>query len=248
MKLFLDTADIEEIREIAGWGILSGVTTNPSLMAQAGRSDYKAVTQEICYLVQGPINAEVVSLNVDGMVAEAEKIATWSPYVVVKIPTIEEGIKTLSRIRRLEVDLEHLCEGCPKLGECDTGIDKGREIASRQGIRTNATLIFSATQALLAMIAGASYVSTFVGRLDNAGQDGMQVIADIAQILRNYDFHAENLVASVRHVGHLLEAAKLGADIATVPYGVIKEALAHPMTDLGLQGFLADWAKVAPTG
>ncbi|MGA2502500.1 MAG: transaldolase family protein [Anaerolineales bacterium] len=248
MKLFLDTADIDEIREIAGWGILSGVTTNPSLMAQAGRGDYKSVTQEICYLVQGPINAEVVSLDMDGMIAEAKEIATWSPYVIVKIPTIEEGIKSLSRIRKLEVNLKHLCEGCPKLGECDTAIDKSRNLASKQGIRTNATLIFSATQALLAMIAGASYVSTFVGRLDIAGQDGMQVIADIAQIKRNYDFHTENLIASVRHVSHLLEAAKLGADIATVPYKVIKEALVHPMTDIGLQGFLTDWAKVAPPG
>jgi transaldolase len=246
MKLFLDTADIGHIREIAEWGILSGVTTNPSLVAQAGHSDYKSVVQEICYIVQGVVNAEAVSLDADGMVTEAEELATWSPHVVVKIPTIEEGIKAISRIRKLKVDLERLCDGCPWFGECDTPIDTARELASRQGIRTNATLIFSATQALIAMVAGASYVSTFIGRVDNAGNDGMQVVADIALILQNYDLPAENLAASVRHVQHLLEAARLGAEIATVPYEVMKEALTHPMTDIGLEGFLSDWAKVAP--
>lgn len=246
MKLFLDTADLKEIREIAGWGILGGVTTNPSIMAQAGRGDRRALTQEICYLVQGPVNAEVLGLEADEMVAEAADIATWSPYVVVKIPMIAEGVKAMSRIRGLEVDIERLCEGCPQRGECGTSITRARELASEQGVRTNATLIFSASQALLAMLAGASYVSTFVGRLDNVGQDGMQVVADIQLIRDNYGFRTENLVASVRHVGHLLEAARLGADIATVPYSVIKDALCHQMTDAGLQGFLADWAKVAP--
>lgn len=245
MKLFLDTANIDHIREIADWGILSGVTTNPSLMAQMGQSDYKAVSQEICYIVQGPVNAEVVSLEAEGMIAEAQEVATWSPHVVVKIPTIEGGIKAMSRIRELEVDLARLCEGCPRLGRCDTPIDKARELASSQGIRTNATLIFSASQALLASLAGASYVSTFIGRLDDAGQQGMQVVAEIAEILGNYDLATQNLAASVRHVGHLLEAARLGADIATVPHAVVRKALTHPMTDIGLEGFLEDWSKVA---
>jgi transaldolase len=167
MKLFLDTANIEEIREIAAWGVLSGVTTNPSLMAQAGRGDYKAVAQEICYLVQGPVSAEAVSLDAEGMTAEAKEFAVWSPHVVVKIPTIEEGLKAMHRIRKLKVDLDRLCQGCPWLSRCDTPIDKARDLAAQWGIRINATLVFSAAQALLAATAGASYVSPFVGRLDD---------------------------------------------------------------------------------
>lgn len=246
MKLFLDTAKIEEIREIAEWGILAGVTTNPTLMARAGRGDYKAVAQEICYLVQGPVSAEAVSLDADGMVAEAKEFATWSPHVVVKIPTIEEGLKAISRIRKLKVDTDRLCGGCPWLGKCDTPIDQARELAKNWGIRINATLVFSAAQALLVATAGASYVSPFVGRLDDAGNDGMQVVADIAEIFQNYGFEAEIITASVRHVMHIVEAARLGADIATVPYAVMKKALTHPLTDVGVKNFLADWATVSP--
>jgi len=247
MKLFLDTAKVEEIREIAEWGVLSGVTTNPSLMAKAGRGDYKAVAQEICYIVQGPVSAEAVSLDADGMVAEAKEFATWSPHVVVKIPAIEEGLKAISRIRKLEVDSDRLCKGCPWFGKCDTPIDKARELAKNWGIRVNATLVFSATQALLVAIAGASYVSPFVGRLDDAGNDGMQVVADIAEIFQNYGIDAEIITSSVRHVMHIIEAARLGADIATVPYAVMKKSLTHPLTDAGVERFLADWAKVAPS-
>jgi transaldolase len=247
MKFFLDTAKIEEIREIAEWGILSGVTTNPSLMAQAGRGDYKAVAQEICYIVQGPVSAEAVSLDAEGMTTEAKEFATWSPHVVVKIPTIEEGLKAMSRIRKLEVDLDRLCQDCPWFGQCDTPIDKARDLAANWGIRINATLIFSAPQALLAATAGASYVSPFVGRLDDAGNDGMQVVADIAEIFQNYGIEAEIITASVRHVMHVIEAARLGADIATIPYAVIRKALTHPLTDVGVERFLADWAKVVPS-
>lgn len=246
MKFFLDTANIEEIREIAEWGILSGVTTNPSLMAQAGRGDYKAVAQEICYIVQGPVSAETVSLDAEGMITEAKEFATWSPHVVVKIPTIEEGLKAMSRIRKLEVDLDRLCQSCPWFGQCDTPIDKARDLAANWGIRINATLIFSAAQALLAATAGASYVSPFVGRLDDAGNDGMQVIADIAEIFQNYGIGAEIITASVRHVMHVIEAARLGSDIATMPYAVMRKALTHPLTDVGVERFLADWAKVVP--
>lgn len=244
MKLFLDTAKIEEIREIAEWGILSGVTTNPTLMARAGRGDYKAVAQEICYIVQGPVSAEVVSPNADGMVAEAKEFATWSPHVVVKIPAIEEGLKAMSRVRKLKVDTGRLCQGCAWFGKCDTPIDKARKLAKSWGIRVNATLVFSATQALLVATAGASYVSPFVGRLDDAGNDGMQVVADIVEIFRNYGIEAEIITASVRHVMHIVEAARLGADIATVPYAVMKKALTHPLTDIGVESFLADWATV----
>ena len=247
MKLFLDTARIEEIREIAEWGILSGVTTNPTLMARAGRGDYKAVAQEICSIVQGPVSAEAVSTEAEGMAAEAREFATWSPHVVVKITTTEEGLKAINHIRKLRVDTDRLCQGCPWLGQCDTPIEKARELARHWGVRVNATLVFSATQALLAATAGASYVSPFVGRLDDAGNDGMQVVADIVEIFQNFGIETEIITASVRHVMHIVEAARLGADIATVPYAVIKKALTHPLTDAGVKSFLDDWAKVAPS-
>ncbi len=247
MKLFLDTAKLEEIREIAEWGILAGVTTNPTLMARAGRGDYKAVAQEMCYIVQGPVSVEAVSLDADGMVAEAAEFATWSPHVVVKITTTEEGLKAINRIRKLEVDIERLCQGCPWFGKCDTPIDQARELAKTWGVRVNATLVFSATQALLAATAGASFVSPFIGRLDDAGNDGMQVIADAVEIFQNFGIEAEIITSSVRHVMHIVEAARLGADIATVPYAVMKKALTHPLTDVGVKNFLADWAKVAPS-
>ena len=181
------------------------------------------------------------------MITEAKEFATWSPHVVVKIPTIEEGLKAMSRIRKLEVDLDQLCQSCSWFGQCDTPIDKARDLAANWGIRINATLIFSATQALLAATAGASYVSPFVGRLDDAGNDGMQVIADIAEIFQNYGIGTEIITASVRHVMHVIEAARLGADIATMPYAVIRKALTHPLTDVGVERFLADWAKVVPS-
>lgn len=247
MRFFLDTAKIEEIREIAEWGILSGVTTNPTLMARAGRGDYKAVAQEICYIVQGPVSAEAVSLDADGMAAEATEFATWSPHVVVKITATEEGLKAMNRIRELKVDTDRLCQGCPWFGKCDTPIDRACELAKNWGIRVNATLVFSATQALLVATAGASYVSPFVGRLDDAGNDGMEVVADIVEIFQNYGIETEIITASVRHVMHIVEAARLGSDIATVPYAVIKKALTHPLTDVGVKSFLADWAKVAPS-
>jgi len=247
MQLFLDTANIDEIREIAAWGILSGVTTNPSLMARAGRGDYKAVAQEICYIVQGPVSAEAVSLDADGMVAEAAEFATWSPHVVVKIPITEEGLKAMSRIRELKVDTKRLCQGCPWSGKCATPPEIARDLAIMWGVRTNATLIFSAAQALLAAAAGASFVSPFVGRLDDAGNNGMQIIAEISEIFQNYGIESQIITASVRHVMHFIEAARLGSDIATVPYAVMKKALTHPLTDVGVQRFLDDWAKVAPS-
>ncbi len=244
MDIFLDTADIEEIKQAAALGILSGVTTNPSLMMKAGQSDYKTVTQEICSIVQGPVSAEVISTDADSMVEEAKVIGQWSPHVVVKVPVTEEGLKAISRIAELEVDPETLCEGCPWFGECDTDIETARDLAELWGIRTNATLVFSANQGLLAAVAGASFVSPFVGRLDDAGHDGMEIVAMIAEIFDTYGFDTEIIAASIRHPLHITQAALAGAHIATVPWGVLRKAIGHPLTDVGLERFLADWDKV----
>ena len=253
MEIFLDTARIEEIREAAELGVISGVTTNPSLMMRAGRSDYKEVTQEICYIVQGPVSAEVTALEADEMVAQALEIAQWSPHVVIKITVTAEGLKAISTLFELEVDPDSICQGCAWRGQCDTDPDlahdpsgraSGRSLALTWGIRTNATLVFSANQSLLAALAGASFVSIFVGRLDDAGNDGMQVVADTVEIFETYGLNAEIIAASIRHPMHITEAALLGADIATVPHAVLMKAIKHPLTDVGVERFLADWAKV----
>ncbi|MGA9351630.1 MAG: transaldolase family protein [Anaerolineae bacterium] len=254
MEIFLDTAKIEEIREAAKLGVISGVTTNPSLMMTAGRSDYKEVTQEVCYLVQGPVSAEVTELEADKMVEQAKEIAQWSPHVVIKIPVTAEGLQAISTLVELEVEPESICQGCAWLGQCDTDPDiahdpsgraSGRSLVYTWGIRTNATLVFSANQALLAALAGASFVSIFVGRLDDAGNDGMQVVADIVEIFETYGLDTEIIAASIRHPMHIVEAALLGADIATVPYDVLMQAIKHPLTDVGIERFLADWRKVS---
>ncbi|MGQ9492436.1 MAG: transaldolase family protein [Anaerolineae bacterium] len=244
MEIFLDTANLDEIREAVKLGFISGVTTNPSLMMRAGRGDYKEVTREICYLVQNRISAEVVSLDAGGMLAEAKEIATWSPHVVVKVPTIAEGLKAMKVISRTEVDLDRLCQGCPWLGKCETDIELARDMAESWGIRINATLVFSPNQALFAANAGANFVSPFVGRLDDIGQDGMQVVSDIVQIFETYGIDTQVIAASIRHPLHITQAALAGADIATVPYDVLMKALKHPLTDIGVERFLADWAKV----
>ncbi len=244
MDIFLDTAKLDEIREVVKMGLISGVTTNPSLMMRAGRGDYKEVTREICYLVQNRISAEVVSTDSEGMLAEAKEIATWSPHVVVKIPTIAAGLEAMKMVSQEEVDLDRLCQGCPWFGKCDTDIDLARDLAASWGIRINATLVFSANQALFAATAGASFVSPFIGRLDDIGHDGMQVLADMVEIFENYGIEAQVIAASIRHPLHITQAALAGADIATVPYAVLMKALKHPLTDIGVERFLADWAKV----
>jgi transaldolase len=241
MIIFLDTANIDEIREVAELGIIDGVTTNPSLMAKVGRTDYKNVVQEICYLVQGPISAEVISTEAEGMVEEATRIIQWSPHVVVKIPFIEEGLKAMKALRDRHAAPETICEGCPWLGRCDTPVDVARNIVSLLSIRFNVTLVFSANQALLAAKAGAAYVSPFVGRLDDAGNEGMQVVADIRTILDNYGFDTQIITSSVRHTIHVTEAAVIGSDVVTLPYAVLKKAITHPLTDIGLERFVADW-------
>ena len=245
MQIFLDTAKIEEIREAVEMGVISGVTTNPSLMMRAGRGDYKAVAQEICYLVQGPVSAEVTSTEAEEMVEQAKAIAQWSPHVVVKIPVTAEGLRAIHALSKLTPDPDNICQGCPWRGKCQTDPDVAHDLALTWGIRTNATLVFSANQALLAALAGASYVSPFVGRLDDAGNDGMQVVADIVDIFAAYGFETQVIAASIRHPMHIVQAALLGADIATVPYAVLMKAIKHPLTDVGIERFLADWAKVS---
>ena len=212
MKLFIDTANIDEIREINQWGILSGVTTNPSLIAEEGRV-FKDVIHEIVEIVDGPISAEVISTDAAGMVKEARELAAIHKNIVIKIPITEEGLKAV-------------------------------HILSGEGIKTNVTLIFSATQALLAAKAGATYVSPFVGRLDDIADNGMSLISGISLIFRNYGIATEIIAASIRGPQDVVDAAKCGAHIATVPYKVLHQMVKHPLTDAGIERFLADWASV----
>lgn len=212
MKFFIDTADINEIREANRLGLLAGVTTNPTLIARTGRP-FKEVILEICHEVSGPVNAEVVSLDAEGMVREGRDLAAMHHNVCVKIPMTTEGLKA---VRALTGD----------------------------GIQTNVTLIFNALQALMAARAGATYVSPFVGRLDDIGQDGMELIAEIRQIFDTYAIKTEIIVASIRHSMHVLQSARLGADISTIPFKVIQQLAQHPLTDKGIQQFLKDWESV----
>lgn len=214
MKLFIDTANIDEIREINEWGILSGVTTNPSLIAKEGKV-FSDVIKEIVTIVDGPISAEVISLKADGMVKEARELAKIHKNIVIKIPITEEGLKAV-------------------------------HILSKEGIKTNVTLIFSAAQALLAAKAGATYVSPFVGRLNDIAENGMSLIADIAKIFQNYGLSTEIIAASIRGPQDVVDAAKYGAHIATIPYKVLHQMVKHPLTDSGIERFLADWASVPP--
>lgn len=209
MRFFLDTANIEEIRVAHSWGVISGVTTNPSLVAKEGRV-FKDVIKEICSIVDGPVSAEVIALEADAMVREARELASWADNVVIKIPMTPEGLKAVS-------------------------------VLSSEGIDTNVTLVFSPTQALLAARAGASYVSPFVGRLDDISSDGIKLVADIAEIYAIHGIDTEIIAASIRHPMHVIEAAKAGAHIATVPFPVLKSMAAHPLTDKGIERFLADW-------
>ncbi len=216
MKFFLDTADINEIKELAASGLVDGVTTNPSLVMKSGRK-FLDVVKEICKIVPGPISAEVISTDHKTMLAEGRKLAKLAKNVVVKVPLTPDGLKT-----------------CKALSD--------------EGTKVNVTLCFSPAQALLAAKSGATYISPFVGRLDDIGTDGMQLIADIIQIYRSYDtITTEVLVASVRHPIHVIQAAKMGADVATMPPNVLKMMYNHPLTDKGLAAFLADWAKTGQT-
>jgi transaldolase len=213
MKIFIDSADLEEIRDAAGMGVVDGVTTNPSLIAKTGRK-LEAVIRDICEIVDGPISAEVTAVDAAGIVAEGRALAAIHPNVVVKVPLIEEGLKAVAQL-------------------------------TREGIRTNVTLCFSAPQALLTAKAGATYISPFIGRLDDVGQDGMELIRQIVTIYRNYGFETQVLAASIRHPIHVVRSAELGAHVATLPHKVIQQLLKHPLTDSGLERFLADARKAA---
>ena len=213
MKFFIDTADLEEIREANDMGILDGVTTNPSLCAKIGVHDFEGHISTICDIVDGDVSAEVVSTEYDEMMTEARNLAAIADNVVVKVPLIKDGIKAIKTL-------------------------------TEEGIRTNCTLCFSATQALIAAKAGASYISPFIGRLDDISSEGMTLIADIVQIYENYGYETEVLAASIRHPMHVLESARLGADVATMPLKVIEQLLKHPLTDSGLERFLADWDEL----
>lgn len=212
VKLFLDTANIDEIREVNSWGVICGVTTNPSLIAKEGR-DFKEVINTICEIVDGPISAEVVSMDAEGMVKEAREYAAWHPNVIIKVPMTIDGLKAT-------------------------------KILSSEGIKTNLTLIFSPAQALLCARAGATYVSPFLGRLDDIGHEGMTLVRDIADIFVIHDISTEIIAASIRSPLHVIEAAKAGSDIATIPYKVMVQMTKHPLTDNGIERFMADWASV----
>jgi transaldolase len=212
MKFFLDTANLDEIRAARDMGVLDGVTTNPSLVAKEGR-EFRSLIAEICSIVPGPISAEVVSTTADEMLREARDLAKIAENVVVKLPTIPEGVRALKRCRD-------------------------------EGIRVNMTLIFQPIQALIVAKAGANYCSPFIGRLDDISHDGMTLIHDIRQIYDNYGYSTELLAASLRHPLHVVQAARAGADIGTMPYGVFEKLLSHPLTDIGLERFLADWKKL----
>ncbi|MCP3175927.1 fructose-6-phosphate aldolase [Desulfuromonas sp. KJ2020] len=212
MKFFIDTADVEEIRQAHDLGLVDGVTTNPSLIAKSGR-DFREVITEIVSIVDGPISAEVIALDADGMLREGRELAKIHPNIVIKVPLTEEGLKAT-------------------------------RIFTAEGIKTNVTLAFSPLQALLAAKAGATFVSPFVGRLDDVGHDGMEGVDQIKTIYDNYGFDTEIIVASVRSPLHVLNAALIGADICTIPFAVIRQLVKHPLTDVGIEKFLADWQKM----
>jgi transaldolase len=215
VKIFVDTANLGQIREAQRWGVVDGVTTNPSLVAKEKRP-FREVIREICALVDGPVSAEAIALEADAIVAEGRELAKIHDRVVVKVPILKEGLVATRRL-------------------------------ASEGIRVNMTLVFSPAQALLAAKAGASYISPFVGRLDDAGHNGMDVIEQTMEILRNYEYAAEVIVASVRNPVHVVQAAMLGAHVATIPFAVLEQLYRHPLTDVGLEKFLAD-AKTIPQG
>ena len=212
MKFFLDTANLEEIREAQAQGMLDGVTTNPSLVSKEGNVDFKQHIAAICEITQGPVSAEVTSLDLEGMLREGREYARIAPNVVVKCPLTTDGLKATKAL-------------------------------TDEGTRVNVTLCFSAAQAILAAKAGAAYISPFLGRLDDIGQNGLLLLSEIIEIYDNYDWGTEVLAASMRHPIHVIEAARMGADVATMPYKIMQQLVKHPLTDKGLEQFLADWKK-----
>ncbi len=214
MHIFLDTANIDQIRQAAKLGIISGVTTNPSLVSKEAAADYEATIKEICSIISGPISAEVLVEGVEPMIEQARCISTWAPNIVIKIPATTAGLEATS-------------------------------VLARDNIRVNFTLCFSLNQALLGALAGATYVSPFVGRLDDAGHDGMQVVKDIVDVFKYYQLPTQVIAASIRHPLHCVAAAKAGAHIATIPYDVLMQMIHHPLTDIGVRRFLTDWQRIS---
>lgn len=214
MRIFLDTANINQIKQGVKLGVVSGVTTNPTLVAKEGHKDYQAVVKEICSIVSGPVSAEVVVEGVQAMLEQAREIATWAPNVVIKIPSTAEGLEVTSEL-------------------------------AKENIKVNMTLCFSVNQALLGALAGAAFISPFVGRLDDVGHDGMELVRDIVEVYKRYNLTTQVLAASIRHPLHCVAAAKAGAHIATIPYKVLLQMTKHPLTDIGIENFLADWRSVS---
>jgi transaldolase len=217
MRLFLDTADADQICQALKLGVISGVTTNPSLISKAGWTDYKSAIVEICSLVNGPVSAEVLSQEAPSIIEEAREISSWSPHVVIKIPSTAPGLEATS-------------------------------VLSKEGVRVNFTLCFSLNQALLGALAGATYVSPFVGRLDDIAQDGMELVAEMVKLFGRYNLPTQVIAASIRHPLHCVAAAKAGAHIATVPYSVLMQMIDHPLTTIGIARFLEDWRRVSSKG
>jgi len=214
VRIFLDTANIDQIRQAAKLGIISGVTTNPSLMSKEAPSDYQTAIKEICSVIPGPVSAEVVVEEVKSMIEQARQISTWAPNIAVKIPATTAGLEVTSAL-------------------------------ARDGIKVNFTLCFSLNQALLGALAGATYVSPFVGRLDDIGHDGMQLVKDIVDVFKYYELPTQVIAASIRHPQHCVAAAKAGAHIATIPYNVLIQMIQHPLTDIGVARFLSDWQRIS---
>lgn len=214
MKIYIDTANIEELRKAVRLGVVCGVTTNPSLVSKEGTVDYEAASKEICSIVTGPVSVEVLVEGVEAMIEQAKQITAWAPNIVIKIPSTAEGLEVTSAL-------------------------------AKEGIKVNFTLVFSLNQALLAALAGAAYVSPFVGRLDDIGSDGMQLVKDIIGVYQEYHLSTEVIAASIRHPQHCIDAAKAGAHIATVPYSVLTQMIKHPLTDIGIERFMADGKQVS---
>jgi len=214
MKFFIDTANVEQIKEAATMGVLDGVTTNPTLLSrEADKGSYRDILKEICSIVPGPVSAEVVSLDAEGMVREGKELCKLADNIIIKVPCIREGVKAIGMFKK-------------------------------EGIQTNATLCFSPNQGLLVAKAGATYVSPFVGRIDDVGNPGMELVRDLVTIYNNYSYATQVIVSSVRHAQHVYESAMLGADVVTIPFKVIELLIKHPLTDIGIEKFLADWEKV----
>ncbi len=214
MRIFLDTANIDQIRQAAKLGVISGVTTNPSLVSKEGATDYEATIKEICSIISGPISTEVLVEGVEPMIEQARDISTWAPNVVIKIPATTDGLEVTSAL-------------------------------AKEGIKVNFTLCFSLNQAILGALAGATYVSPFVGRLDDAGHNGMELVRDIVDVFTHYQLPTQVIAASLRHPQHCVSAAKAGAHIATVPHQVLMQMIHHPLTDIGVANFLSDWRRVS---